>query len=328
MQPAHETIRTAASPIGAAPNGVQQLCGAVASALASTRVAVLAVSGGLDSMALLHGAVRSGAPSSLLVATFDHATGPAARRAAGMVARTAAGHGLECVSGRSGERGYSEAAWRHARWRFLREVAASRGGSIVTAHTRDDQVETVFMRVLRDAGPRGLAGLYAPTDVLRPLLHLRRATLAAALSALGGRFATDPSNSDLRYLRNRVRHQLMPAILRARPGFDAELLDLAGRAATWRAQVDQLAASIPATIEPHGAMRIARNALIGYDPESLRVLWPALAARAGVVMDRRGTHRLAAFTIEGATGGTIQLSGGIEVIMRRNEMILRRWRGA
>lgn len=303
-----------------------QLRGAVASALSSTPVAVLAVSGGLDSMALLHGAARAGLPASLVVATFDHATGPAARRAAGMVARAAADLGLECVSGRAGERGRTEAAWRRARWRFLREVAAARGGSIVTAHTRDDQVETVFMRALRDAGPRGLAGLYARTDVLRPLLHLGRDTLSAALAALRGRFVTDPSNSDLRFLRNRVRHQLLPAILRARPGFDSELLELAGRAAAWRAQMDGLAARIPATMEPDGAMIIARSALIGYDPESLRVLWPALAARAGVVMDRRGTHRLAAFTIEGATGGTIQLSGGIEVIMRRNEMMLRRWR--
>ncbi|HMI45504.1 MAG TPA: hypothetical protein VK491_05000, partial [Gemmatimonadaceae bacterium] len=68
------------------------------------------------------------------------------------------------------------------------------------------------------------------------------------------------------------------------------------------------------------------SSLEGYDADSLRVLWPALAARASVVMDRRGTHRAAQFTISGATGGTIQLSGGIEILMRRDHMLLRRWR--
>ena len=78
------------------------------------------------------------------------------------------------------------------------------------------------------------------------------------------------------------------------------------------------------SIEAGGALRISRSSLKGYDADSLRVLWPALAARASVVMDRRGTHRAAQFTISGATGGTIQLSGGVEILMRRDHMLLRR----
>ena len=73
---------------------------------------------------------------------------------------------------------------------------------------------------------------------------------------------------------------------------------------------------------PEEAKRNLR--LKGYDAESLRVVWPALAARASVVMDRRGTHRAAEFTIRGATGGAIQLSGGVEIVMRRDHMLLRR----
>jgi hypothetical protein len=74
-----------------------------------------------------------------------------------------------------------------------------------------------------------------------------------------------------------------------------------------------------------GSLRIARAALRGYDAESLRVLWPSIAARADIVMDRRGTHRLAEFTMKGNTGGSIQLSGGIEVRMFRDHLLLRRW---
>ena len=72
-----------------------------------------------------------------------------------------------------------------------------------------------------------------------------------------------------------------------------------------------------------GSLRIARAALQGYDAESLRVLWPSIAARGDIVMDRRGTHRLAEFTMKGVTGGSIQLSGGVEVLMFRDHLLLR-----
>ncbi|HMA19981.1 MAG TPA: hypothetical protein VKO87_04215, partial [Gemmatimonadaceae bacterium] len=72
----------------------------------------------------------------------------------------------------------------------------------------------------------------------------------------------------------------------------------------------------------------ARSDLAGYDAESLRTLWPAIAAKAGVIMDRRGTHRLAEFTMKGHTGGSIQLSGGIEVRMFRDHLTLGKWNAA
>src|SRR5213075_261237 len=88
--------------------------------------------------------------------------------------------------------------------------------------------------------------------------------------------------------------------------------------------LDDILPSIEATTEGDGALRISRASLRGYDAESLRVLWPALAARASVVMDRRGTHRAAEFTMKGVTGGAIQLSGGVEIVMSREHMLLRR----
>lgn len=86
-----------------------------------------------------------------------------------------------------------------------------------------------------------------------------------------------------------------------------------------------LADAAGAEAAPNGSLRIARAAVAGYDAEVLRTLWPALAAKANVVMDRRGTHRLAEFTMTGHTGGSIQLSGGIEVRMFRDHLLLRRW---
>lgn len=301
---------------------------AVETALASCEHAVLAVSGGLDSMVLLTAAARLPALKRrrIMVATFDHGTGKAAGRAAALVSRYSIRSGLHCVSGRASTVGTREEEWRRGRWEFLHQVARKSDAAVVTAHTLDDQIETVFMRILRDAGPRGLAGLYAESEIVRPFLAFRRPQLDAFARARRVPFVQDPSNSDRRHLRNRIRLDILPSIVKRNPTFPDELLALAREAATWRRSLEDLAGNVETEAGLDGALRISRSSLEGYDDESLRVLWPALAARASVVMDRRGTHRAAQFTIRGATGGTIQLSGGVEIVMRRDHMLLRRWR--
>jgi tRNA(Ile)-lysidine synthase len=301
---------------------------AVEAALGTGGSAVLAISGGLDSMVMLTAAARLPARSrkKIVVATFDHGTGKAAGRAAALVARQALRSGFACVTGRASTVGTREEEWRRGRWQFLQQVALKREANVVTAHTLDDQVETVFMRILRDAGPRGLAGLYAESEILRPFLNIRRATLASYAQQNEVPFVQDPSNSDRKHLRNRIRLDILPSIVKRNPRFPDELLSLAREAAIWRRSLEELAGSVGTEAQQDGALRISRSSLRGYDAESLKVLWPALAARASVVMDRRGTQRAAEFTIKGATGGTIQLSGGIEIVMRRDHMLLRRWR--
>lgn len=299
---------------------------AVEAALENCEHAVLAISGGLDSMVLLTSAARLPARKrrNVMVATFDHGTGKAAGRAAAVVARYSFQSGFLCVTGRASTVGTKEEEWRRGRWEFLRQVASKRAASVVTAHTLDDQIETVFMRILREAGPRGLAGLYAESEIIRPFLDIRRSKLVEYAQALRVPFVQDPSNRDRRHLRNRIRLDILPSIVRTKPGFPDELLAVAREAANWRRSLEDLAGNVETESESDGALRISRSSLAGYDADSLRVLWPALAARASVVMDRRGTHRAAQFTISGATGGTIQLSGGVEIVMRRDHMLLRR----
>ena len=299
---------------------------AVASALADCSTALLAVSGGLDSMALLTAASKltSSRHKRIIVSTFDHGTGAAARKAAALVARESQRLGFRCVSGQALSTGTREEEWRRARWEFLRAVAKAHAATVVTAHTLDDQIETVFMRILREAGPRGLAGLYAESEVIRPFLGIRRATLERYARAHRIAHVDDPSNADRKHLRNRVRLDILPSIVKRRPGFPNELLTLARAAAEWRRSLDEVLPAIDVTPESNGSLRISRSSLRGYDADSLRVLWPALAARASVVMDRRGTHRAAEFTMKGATGGAIQLSGGIEIVMSREHMLLRK----
>ena len=313
--------------MGTRPDEEAGVLQATASALGGKTRVVVAVSGGLDSMVLMDAVSKtfSAARSGILVATFDHRTGPHAARAVRLVSRRAKSLGLECVSGLAANAHSREHEWRAQRWSFLRAAAENFAAPVATAHTLDDQVETVFMRILRDAGPRGLAGLYAESDVIRPFLGIQRAALEKYAHTNRVPSIDDPSNDSRAHLRNRVRHDLLPALTRARPAFPRQLLTIANMAAAWREEMERTVDAIPVAIGTDGSLRIARSDLAGYDEESLRWLWPAIAAKAGVVMDRRGTHRAAEFTMKGHTGGSIQLSGGIEVRMFRDHLLLARW---
>lgn len=300
------------------------LTGIVERALEHAGPVVLAVSGGLDSMALLHLVAACGAAQQVMgVATFDHGTGSAATRSVALVQREARRLGLTVDVGH-GTSPATEAAWRAARWTFLRDVAARRGARVATAHTLDDQIETVCMRILRGSGARGLAGLLAEGDVVRPLLDVSRSALADWVRGRGIPFVDDPSNRSRAHLRNRVRLDLLPAIDKVRPAFRDELRAVGRSAARWREEVEAVAAafSISASREE---LTVSRAALEPFDREGLGVLWPALAGRAGIVLDRRGTDRLTAFTTPGArTGARIQLAGGIEVLARRTAWLVRK----
>jgi tRNA(Ile)-lysidine synthase len=276
---------------------------------------LLAVSGGLDSMVLLYAMAATARSRIAAVATFDHGTGPAASATAAHVARTAALLRLPVVMGRDDAHepagGGREAEWRRARYQFLESAATALEARIVTAHTADDQIETVLMRVMRGSGARGLAGLFAPGPVLRPFVGLRRTTLAAYSREARIRFRADPTNDGREFLRNRVRHDLLPALRTVRPAIDEELLTVATRAAAWRAEVENhIDRAVHPRREGSNALSVASQELSGYDRDSLSVLWGALGGRVGLALDRRGTERLAAFTIGDPRSGTVPLSGG------------------
>ncbi|MBA3689298.1 MAG: tRNA lysidine(34) synthetase TilS, partial [Chloroflexi bacterium] len=190
---------------------------------------VLAVSGGPDSTALLHGAAAMAADRGwrLTVGHLDHGLREMSAKEAAAAAAIAAGLGLpaevrrvEVAGLAASEHRSLEDAGRQARYRFLEEVAATLGEGtlIVTAHTADDAAETVLLRLARGSGLRGLRGIPARRGrIVRPLLHARRAPLRAALDAAGIGYLTDPSNTDLAHARNWVRAELLPALERLNP---------------------------------------------------------------------------------------------------------------
>ena len=274
-------------------------------------------------MVLLSAAAAVRDPARLLVATYDHGTGAAATAACTLVRRVAAARGIECVVGKArGAIRRSEEAWREARWAFLRDVARAHGAPIATAHTGDDQIETVLMRVMRDSGARGMAALLAPSDVLRPLLGFRRAALLEFARARGVEFVEDPTNESRTFLRNRIRHDILPALRRVNPRIDDELLQLGRRAAEWRRETDAAANSV-STVDPEARTAdLSVAAVRGLDAGELAVLWPAVAARIGVTLDRRGIRRAGSFSSSSRVGSRIQVSGGWEVVRSRQALRL------
>ena len=206
---------------------------------------VLAVSGGPDSTALLvlvaRWAKRLKRAPKLIAVTIDHGLRPEAAREAAMVKhlarRLGVAHRTLRWRGRKPRTGLQEAA-RHARYELLAQIATrARFAHILTAHTLDDQAETVLFRLARGSGLFGLTGMAraAPLPLrgmreiflVRPLLHLPKARLIATLKAARVAYAEDPSNRDPRFTRARLR-SLMPVL--AREGLDARgLARLAAR---------------------------------------------------------------------------------------------------
>jgi tRNA(Ile)-lysidine synthase len=201
---------------------------------------LLAVSGGADSTALLVLAAgwaaglkkRSRPAPKLLAVTIDHGLRPEAKREAAAVKRLArrlgVAHRTLYWRGKKPKAGLQEAA-RIARYRLLAEAAMRAGHEhILTAHTLDDQAETVLFRLARGSGLTGLAGMAHATALpvgaqstiflVRPLLHVAKARLVATLKSAGVAHSEDPSNEDPRFTRTRLR-ALMPVL--AREGLDA-----------------------------------------------------------------------------------------------------------
>ena len=194
---------------------------------------VVAFSGGPDSTALLlawvRHARRRGGPPPVAV-HVDHAADPGSRSRARHAARLARRLGVPFVvhrlrPGQAAPAGESaEAAARRHRYRFLLRGATGCGAPwIATAHHRDDQAETVLLRMIAGSGLRGLAAIrparrLGPPDhprrpwLVRPLLDLPGATLRAAVASAGLSPARDATNRDLSIPRNRLRHQLLPRL--------------------------------------------------------------------------------------------------------------------
>ncbi|MEO5377759.1 MAG: tRNA lysidine(34) synthetase TilS [Magnetococcus sp. DMHC-6] len=195
---------------------------------------VLTVSGGADSLALMHLGVASGLviPSRDVVAHFDHGLREESRGEAEFVINQAQGLGLECFVERWTDhaliaKGNLSERAREARYAFFLRIAQKcHAGLIATGHHKDDQAETFLDHLLRGSGTRGLSGMAArrpltsEVSLIRPLLFFRRYELENWLTTAGVAWVEDPTNQNPKYLRNRIRHDLLAAFTRT-AGYDS-----------------------------------------------------------------------------------------------------------
>ena len=198
---------------------------------------MVAVSGGADSIVLLDilNTCRERMRLELHVAHLDHGLRPDSASDADLVVRFSRQCGLPYTRERlpPGDSVVSsEDGARAVRYAFLDRTAAAVGARfVVLGHHADDQAETVLMRLLRGSGVSGLAGMASLRDgrYLRPLLSCRRGEIEAYALSRGLQFHTDRTNADIRHLRNRVRHRLLPQL---RTQFNPRIVQTLCRSAT------------------------------------------------------------------------------------------------
>jgi tRNA(Ile)-lysidine synthase len=289
----------------------------------------IAVSGGADSLALLRLMLdlRDELGTVLSVVHLNHKLRGADSDGDEQFVRGLAGtHGLEIVAESRDVRGFSaekklslEAAASEARYEFFRSLLLCKLNRVATAHTLDDQAETVLLKMTRGAGTRGLAGIYpkkavsrraspvserdcdlGPTadsndpTIIRPLLGTRRSQLREYLAETGQIWREDASNQDLRHTRNRVRLEILPLLERQiNPAICQTLAESAEIARAeedyWNREVERVLPEIWSGDERGGTLKLSSRSL----PVALRRrLVRAAAQSLGIALEFRHVEEI------------------------------------
>ena len=309
------------------------------------------LSGGADSVALLRAlAARRGELGLVLhAAHLHHGLRGAEADADAVFARDlAAGLGVpfhesrvDAVAEAREKNETLEEAARRLRYGWFRQLLATgEGEAVATAHTLDDQAETVLAKFLRGAWTAGLAGIYPVIEfpegrILRPLLHTTRAEVEAYLRSLGQNWCEDSSNRHLTFTRNRIRHELLPMLEGWNPHLREHLAQMAEMAraeeAWWQDELAKLAPQLILAGRPvRGGGRAAGEGL-AIDVTRLAALAPALQRRllrhaagqlGGAALDFASTEVLRALALKGRAGQKRELASGLRAERTPRELRL------
>ncbi len=248
-----------------------------------------------------------------------------------------------------------EEAARNVRYDYFASlIAAGEADSILTAHTLDDQAETVLMKLLRGAWTEGLSAIHPVVQVpgprsgkiLRPFLNTRRAEIEAYLNQLNQPWREDSTNTDTAYTRNRIRHELLPQLREYNPSLDQTLSNLAELAreeeARWQAELSRLLPQIllpgkpvrgggrsVSTAPGQSAVAIELDRLRALDPALRRRVLRAAARQLGARLSFDETSRLLALcgfltlpTVAARTGASLHLSNQLRAERSHRELHL------
>ena len=275
------------------------------------RRVLVGVSGGPDSTALLVAMNELGI--DLVAAHFDHALRAGSEQVAEQVRALCSRLGVPLVAGRRVEplpHGSVQAGARALRYEFLEKARTQSGAELVAlAHTADDVVEGAVMHLMRGCGFAGLRGMPASRGVfVRPMLAVWRSEVVEFLEQRGITAYQDPANADLKFFRARVRHEILPALERDRPGIGRRFYAAAMRASTMQEALEQ-DAGVVVGAGTQNRSDVARM------PEALAAeVMRALYARAGGLQPGLSRAHLAAMLrlVRGGAGGRgVDLPGGL-----------------
>jgi tRNA(Ile)-lysidine synthase len=231
------------------------------------------------------------------------------------------------------ERETLEEAARNLRYGVFRELMASGEADVVaTAHTLDDQAETVLMKLLRGAWTEGLGGISPVVEqgtarVVRPLLGIRRCEIEDYLRNEGQEWREDASNRDVAHMRNRIRHELLPVLREYNPEVVRALGNLAeiarGEEERWRGELARILPQVllPGKPARGGGRAAGTDECLAVELERLRGMDRAMQRRVvragarelGVAMSFEETERVLLLGAQGASGGKLELHGGLRV---------------
>lgn len=307
-------------------------------------VYVVAVSGGVDSMALLDLLVKKVASRQspvtsdkilgtsdsakryrFVVAHFDHGIREDSSLDRQLVQKFAAQHGLPFVYHEGGlDPDTSEEAARKARYEFLHRVREAAGAqAILTAHHHDDALETAVHNLLRGTGRKGLSSLSNTLHVKRPLLHIPKDQLKAYAEEQGLKWREDITNEDIRYIRNYIRHNILPRLTLAQK---AELLDHIQKARQLNQEIDIRIAKFLQSHGPNG--KLVRKKFIGLPHVVAREVMAGWLRQNGIrQFDRKLLERLVIAAKTYAIGKAAHVSRDHYLLIEKKDIVLKRFAG-
>ncbi len=305
---------------------------------------VVGVSGGPDSLALLHLLARVLGAERVIAAHLNHSLRPEADEELLFVVKTAVSWHIPIVVGKvdvpalAQANGWSiEEAARHARYRFLAETAVQESTPFVAvAHHADDQAETVLLHLIRGSGLAGLRGMLpvsplpgAPElTLLRPLLAISRQDIETYCAAHRLQPVYDQSNSDTTYLRNRIRHELLPLLTQYNPQINHHLQQLAAITAADYALLEEWFQPFWQSVyveqgEGWLALARARWLELPLSHRRLALRWGMLALRPSQTDISFQVVELARELVErGVTGAQMDLPGGLMLRLEYERILL------
>lgn len=289
-----------------------------------------AVSGGRDSMALLHLLSALGTACGFQVAAghFNHQLRDTAGRDEDFVREWCRKHGIPFTCGRGDVREFArreglsiEDAARILRYVFLKGAAEDMGADrIATAHHREDNAETLLLHLIRGAGMQGLSGIPPVRGkIVRPLLEAGRDEINGYIEKNGLPFVEDESNRDTAYARNRLRLEVLPLLEEIAPGAAGRIAGTAALAREENGHVRREAEKLLPAVE-NDSVTLAVSVLNGQDEVLRRRLVRGMAQSLGVSLNQRQTEAV----LKLGNGGFLDLPEGLCAVRTRRELTVKR----